>query len=88
MNHDVMELLAEVQQRLGRVTVAADGVCSIGEITLSHFSSSSERVPLRIVGTATAAEHAEQVRVLEELTGEPYPCLVPPVGFYRVEALD
>jgi hypothetical protein len=94
MNENILksptEILGQVHQRFGRVTLASIELVQIGSIHRPmHGSVDIGLPPLRIIGMATYEMHREQVAFVDSLTGETRVLRQnPELYFYCVEALD
>ena len=85
------ELLGQVHQRLGRVTVASLIPKEIGSVHNAFYADMDIGLPiLRIVDVATLEMHMEQATFIDSLTGHtsPRPPDAESLFYYRVEALD
>ena len=85
------ELLGQVHQRLGRVTVASLIPKEIGSVQNAFYADMDLGLPiLRIVDVATLEMHMEQATFIDSLTGHtsPRPPDAESLFYYRVEALD
>ena len=85
------ELLGQVHQRLGRVTVASLTPKEIGSVHNAFYADMDLGLPiLRIVDVATLEMHMEQATFIDSLTGHtsPRPPDAESLFYYRVEALD
>ena len=85
------ELLGQVHQRLGRVTVASLIPKEIGSVHNAFYGDMDIGLPiLRIVDVATLEMHMEQATFIDSLTGHtsPRPPDAESLFYYRVEALD
>ena len=85
------ELLGQVHQRLGRVTVASLIPKEIGSVHNAFYADMDIGLPiLRIVDVATLEMHMEQATFIDSLTGHtsPRPPDADSLFYYRVEALD
>ena len=85
------ELLGQVHQRLGRVTVASLIPKEIGSVHNAFYADLDIGLPiLRIVDVATLEMHMEQATFIDSLTGHtsPRPPDAESLFYYRVEALD